>query len=64
MPCTTTLIIMLFPLASHTTLFRAFHLSIFLLIVCGFLSALFSANDVIPTSHLQANTKSMSSLDS
>jgi len=64
MPYATTLIVMLFPLASHTTLFRAFHLSIFLLIVCGFLSALFSANDAESTSHIHANTKSMPSLNS
>lgn len=42
-PYAYTLIVILFPLASHTSLFRAFHFTIFLLILSGFLSALFSS---------------------
>ena len=41
-PYAYTLIVMLFPLATHTSLYRAFHFSIFLMVLCGFLSALYS----------------------
>ena len=41
-PYAYTLVVMLFPLATHTSLYRAFHFSIFLMALCGFLSALFS----------------------
>ena len=41
-PYAYTLVVMLFPLATHTSLYRAFHFSIFLMVLCGFLSALYS----------------------
>ena len=41
-PYAYSLIVMLFPLATHTSLFRAFHFCIFLMVLCGFISALFS----------------------
>lgn len=43
-PYAYTLVVILFPLATHTSLYRAFHFSIFLMVLCGFLSALFSPN--------------------
>ena len=41
-PYAYTLVVMLFPLATNTSLYRAFHFSIFLMVLCGFLSALYS----------------------
>ena len=41
-PYAITLAVMLFPLATHTSLYRAFHFSIFLMVLYGFLSALLS----------------------
>jgi O-antigen ligase len=41
-PYAYTLVVMLFPLATHTSVYRAFHFSIFLMVLCGFLSALYS----------------------
>jgi hypothetical protein len=41
-PYAYTLLIMFFPLATHSSLYRAFYFSLVLLVASGFLAALFS----------------------
>jgi hypothetical protein len=41
-PYAATLLVMLFPLTTHTVLLAAFYFTIFLMVLCGFLSALFA----------------------
>ena len=41
-PYGATLFVMLFPLTTHTVLLAAFYFTIFLMVLCGYLSALFA----------------------
>jgi O-antigen ligase len=59
-PYAATLLIMLFPLTTHTVLFAAFYFTLIIMILGGFLAALFSPEAVIAT-HIELTPSEISS---